>query len=1378
MKKMMILIIITAVMCSVATMDAEGKKASRKKKVVERTKLYALTATESQPDCFIKKSSWQESLIASREALFVKECRQDLEQFKQTGISIGNWHYMNLGRIRMPKEPINPDQINVNKPLIIAGRGFKWIQCPNMKLNMVFDLNEQINMRRSETVLLYATVNVPRNLDESFEPMLGFAQTTGSLKCHKSTLKIKRVTENGQEINQHVIKLPTRRGRYGLLVEMRTNRKGFASFWYHPQVGSSRAQRIEAREALFDKVKQAFPATRHQAEIEWDILAAVWPTKFDWVPGSRDCMKTRYERFEASQIFMLEQNIAFADGPMRAIIDQFLEENISTGERSLQEIAQSSYKYIMLREAVAMTRTLKSATLAIKDQIKTFKDQYPNGKKYLAEIEQIGNEFEKWQKSGLAKKQDTLNSLFPIYNKAQEAQSRILLDNPLLKFDKLLLAKGDISLQSNWKGANKLGDELVSLSPVAPDGKLTTVHEGAISSYELDWDAQKILFSDGTGISEVNVDGSNLRTIKAASTEDRYLKRYNPCRMPNGDIMFVSTACKQAVPCTGGSGVGNMHVMDSEGNNERRITFDQDHNWDPCLLNNGRVVYLRWEYADIPHYFSRLLMSMNPDGTDQKEYYGSSSYWPNSMFWPRPIPGHPSKIVCIVSGHHGTRRAGELLILDPALGRHEADGAVQSIPGYGEKVEPVMLDKLVNDSWPKFITPYPLGTSPQEDGAGTYFLTTVQKSAGAPWQLCLVDIFDNITPILTGDYAMPVPLLKRDKPPVIPHRIKLESKIANVMISDIYTGPGLKGYPKGSVRALRVGTYHFRYPGNGDTYGASHEGGWDVKRIMGTVPVYEDGSAFFEVPANTPIFVQPIDAEGKALQLMRSWFTAMPGENLSCIGCHESQNTAPPSIRTIASRKPSSKIKTWNGPVRGFSFDREVQPVLDRKCVGCHDGSTSSTSSRKAELTTSGKDKERPDFKAKRLHKNFEDKYSPAYMALQKYIRRAGLENDYHMPVPSEYQADTSHLIKMLKKGHNNVKLTRDEWERLYTWIDYNIPYPAYWTESHRPGLQELIEPRAKYLKLYAGIDDTVEKTKLPLPRIARFQPPAKENRSTAKLSVKGWPLDPKLSKQNKIIEVDLGDDIKMKLTEVPAGKFIMGDADGFADEQPSIAEIKDSFYMGATEVTLAQYRQFKPDHENGYIETRRKDRRTRGDFCMDDPELPVVRITQQDAVAFCEWLSKKLGKKVALPTEQQWEWACRAGSNDRFYFGKLTENNINIADTSLEFWNYGRHEQNYRDFNRYLALASSYEPNAWGLYNMLGNVAEWTSSDYKPLPEIGVVDGTEKIPYKVVRGGSWNDTARFANSASRWRYPPYQPVYDVGFRVAVFDVKDFALAE
>ena len=190
------------------------------------------------------------------------------------------------------------------------------------------------------------------------------------------------------------------------------------------------------------------------------------------------------------------------------------------------------------------------------------------------------------------------------------------------------------------------------------------------------------------------------------------------------------------MPCVGGGDkVANLFIMDADGQHVRQLTFDQDHDWYPTVLNNGHVLYTRWEYSDSPHYFTRLLFTMNPDGTNQAAYYKSNSYWPNSTFYARPVPGHPTKVVAVISGHHGVQRMGELIVFDPAQGRYEATGAVQRIPGCGQPVEPIIRDQLVNDSWPRFLHPYPLSEK--------HFLVSCKPTPDTPWGIYLVDTFDN-----------------------------------------------------------------------------------------------------------------------------------------------------------------------------------------------------------------------------------------------------------------------------------------------------------------------------------------------------------------------------------------------------------------------------------------------------------------------------------------------------------------------------------------------------------------------------------------------------------------------------------------------------------
>ena len=215
-----------------------------------------------------------------------------------------------------------------------------------------------------------------------------------------------------------------------------------------------------------------------------------------------------------------------------------------------------------------------------------------------------------------------------------------------------------------------------------------------------------------------------------------------------------------------------------------------------------------------------------------------------------------------------------------------------------------------------------------------------------------------------------------------------------MLLMDVYQGEGMQGTPRGTVQKLRVISYEFTYHGFG---GASDmvglDGPWDVKRVLGVVPVEADGSAHFRVPACTPIAVQPLDGDGKALALMRSWFTAMPGEIISCVGCHESQNSAPPVQATpLAARREPARIQPWYGPTRGFSFSREVQPVLDAYCVRCHHGRPLEDGRTAFDLTA------RP---AERIESALQMRFTPSYMALRRFVHTPTMESDAHLLSPA-----------------------------------------------------------------------------------------------------------------------------------------------------------------------------------------------------------------------------------------------------------------------------------------------------------------------------------------------------------------------------------------
>jgi formylglycine-generating enzyme required for sulfatase activity len=1024
---------------------------------------------------------------------------------------------------------------------------------------------------------------------------------------------------------------------------------------------------------------------------------------------------------------------------------------------------------------------------AIRDTIATFPEEYAEGQKYLDELQTLQDGAPDLR----ARLKTGDDAAFDELNRHLLSIRTALLSNPVLDFERLLLVRrravGKMGLPQNWQGNCALpktgyDNEIAVLSPVRPDGKLTTLYrpdEGSefVGDVDLHYDADRLLFSmpgsqDRWQIWEIGIDGRGLRQVTPGEFPD--VDNYDACYLPDDRIIFDSTRCFHGVPCVGGKNtVANLFRMNADGTGIRQLCFDQDHDWCPTVLNNGRVLYSRWEYTDSPHYFTRLLFHMNPDGTGQMEYYGSNSPWPNSFFYARPIPGHPTRVIAVISGHHGVPRMGELVLFDPALGRQQADGAVQRIPGYGKKVEPVIGDGIVNSSWPRFLHPFPLGDTDTGRGAGKYFLVSCQPNAASNWGIYLVDVFDNMTLIYEEPgYAMlePVPLRPSRRPPVIPDRVDLTKDTAVVYLSDVYFGDGLKGVPRGTVKSLRIYEQHYAYPKMGGHIHVGIDGPWDVKRMLGTVPVEEDGSANFTVPANTPIAVQPLDDRGRALQIMRSWFTAMPGEILSCVGCHESQNSSPPSVPTLATQRAPSPIKPWYGPPRGFSFAREVQPVLDKYCVGCHDGQHADRPNLAAgAMATSGK----------RNHR-----FTPSYVALHPYVRRPGPESDYFMQQPLEFHASTSELVQMLEKGHYNVALDDEAWDRLTTWIDLNVPDHGTWHE-HREIAEDYHQRRLEMRALYANRPEDPESITPPASEtIAFVEPSPMPKREPPRAKVPGWPFDEKEARRRQetagwpvSVTVSLGDQVNLDLALIPSGDFLMGSAAGAPDEYPvTPRRIEKPFYLGTVEITNRQFDPFDPSHDSAYISMTNKDHSRRG-HPINGPDQPVVRITWRQANEYCRWLSQRTGKCFRLPTEAEWEWACRAGSDQPFYFGTSEADFspfANLADRSLQAlalrdspkWH--PREDRCQDGTTVTANVGRYDPNAWGLRDMHGNVAEWTASAYRPYP-YDPGDGRESATAagaKVARGGSWYDRPHRATASYRSHFQPWQPVYNVGLRV------------
>ena len=1329
--------------------------------------LPGLSGSETGTECYVKKATWQESLAAAWEAANKREAEKPAAAAPaKPDDEWGPWYY--IGTFQTPgkssfTEAFPPEkECDFTKPV---GK-LRWKAHPEWDDGVCHELHAGSNTATYLCRIIKA--KTPKTVTGYFGSDDGMVAWLNGKKL------ISHDVPRGVEPNSDQAKLELVAGENKLLFKVH-NQSGSCGFYFStsPTPGANQGHKGQAREALWELVQRDFPDGEARKQMAWERQDKIWDK--DWPGGDVSALTQRYAQATAPLLAAQARDLAAK----------------AKDAKDLAAVRQVYHRSKAMEEATAQFKdfNLSALRLAIEDLVQTYGPKYAKGKEYLARLAEI--EKAAGEVSATGQKSDPAR-FAQVAEQCKALRKEALLANPLLDFQSLLLVKRSpkqLGMPQNWQGncalaRNGYDNEIAVLSPVSPEGKLSTLYKPKngefVGDIVLHFDADKMAFSmPGSNnkwqVWEMKSDGTGLRQVTSGEYPD--VDNYYPCYLPNGKIIFSSTGCFQGVPCVGGANwVANLYIMDADGKNMRQLCFDQDHDWYPFVMNDGRVMYTRWEYSDTAHYFTRILMRMNPDGTGQMELYGSESYWPNSIFYAKPIPDSATKFVAIVSGHHGVPRMGEMLLFDAERGRHEADGVIQRIPGYGKKVEPIIKDQLVNDSWPKFLHPYPLSDK--------YFLAASQPKPNMQWAIYLVDVFDNMFPLAeVPGYALlePIPLRKRPTPPIVPEKVKPDTSDAYVYLTDIYEGPGLKGIPRGTVKKLRISEPHYTYPHMGGHINVGVEGPWDVRRIHGTVPVYEDGSAAFTIPANTPITVQPLDEQGRALQIMRSWFVAMPGESISCVGCHERQNTAPEARRPIAMTKPLSEITPWYGPARGFSFKRDMQPVLDKFCVGCHNGQPY-------------EGKNTLDFAAK--PKNGWGNFTPSYLALHPFVRRPCPESDDHIQEPMEFHISTSELVQMLEKGHYNVKLDAEAWDRLATWIDQNVPDHGTWTEHRQiPGNyhQRRLEMRTKYA-FRPEDPETIPDIKHEPVQFAKPEPlPAVKK---DELACPSWPFDAaEAEKRQKAAgtqtrqTIDLGDGVKMEMALIPAGEFVMGSNDGYSDERPLCrVKVDKPFYMGVTELNNRQYNQFDAQHNSGYMDQQHKDHTTPG-YPANLPDQPVIRVTWVQAVQFCTWLSQKAGRPFTLPTEAQWEWACRAGTNTPFFYGGLDTDfspYANLADASIKllavdgvnpqpvknpnaiFQDFMPRDSRFNDGEKIQATVGKYKPNPWGLQDMHGNVWQWTRSTFKPYP-YNDSDGRNDLKsegLKVARGGSWADRPYRARSAFRLAYQSFQPVYNVGFRV------------
>ncbi|HPD15708.1 MAG TPA: hypothetical protein PLE19_12200 [Planctomycetota bacterium] len=526
--------------------------------------------------------------------------------------------------------------------------------------------------------------------------------------------------------------------------------------------------------------------------------------------------------------------------------------------------------------------------------------------------------------------------------------------------------------------------------------------KGFIGKISLSFDAKRVLFdfreNPGAGfrIWEVGIDGKGLRQVSFPPPDEaEKVARWNrgwhtddihPNYLPDGRIVFSSTRSECTVLCGGSSHLvaPTLHRMAADGTNVEQLTRSPVSEFCPIALDDGRVMYHRWEYVDKGARVAKTIWSMNPDGSRPQELYGLADDDTTIYMYPMPLPGSHSRFVCVGTCHFPQGGClGPILLVDYGMGMRER-GPDPNEPGFvrGDTRYPVVnitphvfIARRSEPGWhfltadgnyvhdPEgrkghlYATPYPVSdrrflVSFKANPADHY------KAVPNAYALYLIDT-EGVHRKVHADAALscwhPLALVPRAVPPVLEPVRDPRYAAANqalCVVENVYQG--MDSVAPGEVKWLRVNEVVPRYWSTGRRWGTSlSSSSWKAAlwpRVQwGVVPVEADGSAHFVVPAGRSLFFQALDKDFREVQRERTYVNYAAGEVRSCTGCH-GQHSRTAAVRTggtpLALGRPPSLLQPQpcdlqeNGgdglAGQVIHYPTDIQPILDAKCVLCH----------------------------------------------------------------------------------------------------------------------------------------------------------------------------------------------------------------------------------------------------------------------------------------------------------------------------------------------------------------------------------------------------------------------------------------------------------
>ena len=527
--------------------------------------------------------------------------------------------------------------------------------------------------------------------------------------------------------------------------------------------------------------------------------------------------------------------------------------------------------------------------------------------------------------------------------------------------------------------------------------------KGGVRDPQVHYSGKKILFSYRRGgehyyhLYEINADGSGLRQLTNGPYDD-----IEPTYCPDGTIVFCSSRCRRFVNCWY-TQVATLYRCDADGSNIRMLSSNNDHDNTPWVLPDGRVLYMRWEYVDRSQVHFHHLWTMNPDGTEQMVFFGNL-FGGTAMLDAKPIPGTRKVVASFSPGHGRPEHLGYVTVVDPGFG--------PDIPQAARRVSrtPAWKDPYAF-SEDCFLVASPRGIFVM-DGEGR------------------AELIYQLPPSERNRFQChePRPLVPRPRERVIPPRVNLAKTTGTLYLADIYHGRKMATVERGTIKKLLV-LQQLPKPINysGGMEPLTIGGSFTLAEVLGTVPVEPDGSALFEVPALKSIFFVALDERGIAVKRMHSFLTVQPGERMSCVGCHERRTDTPRSALSpspLALKRPPSRIQPFEGIPSVLDYPRDIQPILDRHCVRCHN----------------------PDrYEGKvDLCGDKTPTYTISYWTMQgRGLVSDGRNRPYANYEPYQIGTAKSRLLKFLDGSHYGAKVSERELTTIKLWIETSACFPG-----------------------------------------------------------------------------------------------------------------------------------------------------------------------------------------------------------------------------------------------------------------------------------------------------------------------------------------------